>query len=64
MIPPETRSFAGGGLQLIRADLVSGNYFDVLGVDPILGRALNGDHDRSPGNRRATISPPPHAVNN
>jgi predicted permease len=41
--------FAGGGPQLFRADLVSGNYFDVLGVHPILGRALNEEDDRSPG---------------
>lgn len=28
---------------------VSGNYFDVLGVDPALGRVLDPDDDRAPG---------------
>ncbi len=41
--------FAGGGLELIHADLVSGNYFNVLGVHPILGRALNEEDDRAAG---------------
>ena len=30
-------------------ELVSGNTFDVLGVSPILGRALTQDDDRTPG---------------
>lgn len=42
-------SFAGGALQLARADLVSGTYFSVLGVHPILGRTLTEDDDRAPG---------------
>ncbi len=41
--------FADGGLQLFHADLVSGNYFHVLGVRPILGRALNEEDDRVAG---------------
>ena len=30
-------------------DLVSGNYFDVLGVRPAIGRVLNAADDRTPG---------------
>src|SRR5215475_6063375 len=43
-------SVAGGG-QTERADgeLVSGNYFDVLGVRAAMGRVFNQDDDRIPG---------------
>jgi len=30
-------------------DLVSGNYFDVLGVRPVIGRLLNAADDKTPG---------------
>src|SRR5256885_1459363 len=30
-------------------ELVSGNYFEVLGIRPALGRLLTGDDDRAPG---------------
>jgi len=33
----------------VSAELVSGNYFDVLGVRPYAGRLLNQDDDRNPG---------------
>src|SRR5215475_5785217 len=33
----------------VSADLVSGNYFDVLGVRPFAGRLLTQDDDRNPG---------------
>ncbi|MGE0128309.1 MAG: ABC transporter permease [Blastocatellales bacterium] len=43
-------SVAGNG-QTERADgeLVSGNYFEVLGVRPALGRVFNQEDDRTPG---------------
>ncbi|HEY7180842.1 MAG TPA: ABC transporter permease, partial [Blastocatellia bacterium] len=43
-------SVAGAG-QTERADgeLVSGNYFEVLGVRPALGRVFNREDDRTPG---------------
>jgi putative ABC transport system permease protein len=43
-------SVAGAG-QTERADgeLVSGNYFEVLGVRPTLGRVFNQEDDRTPG---------------
>jgi predicted permease len=50
---------AGGGVQMnvsygdqttrVSAALVSGNYFDVLGVRPYAGRLLTQDDDRNPG---------------
>jgi predicted permease len=33
----------------VTAELVSGNYFEVLGVQPILGRSITPDDDRSAG---------------
>ena len=33
----------------VSAELVSGNYFDVLGVRPFAGRLLTADDDRNPG---------------
>src|SRR4030095_10386996 len=39
----------GQATDRVRAELVSGNYFDVLGVDAAAGRALTPDDDRTPG---------------
>ncbi len=33
----------------VRARLVSGNYFEVLGVSPALGRTFSAEEDRAPG---------------
>ena len=33
----------------VTAELVSGNYFDLLGVQPVLGRAITPDDDRAAG---------------
>ena len=35
--------------QWIRAEIVSANFFDLLGVRPILGRTFLPDEDRKPG---------------
>jgi predicted permease len=35
--------------ELVRGEVVSGNYFDVLGVKPFLGRLLSPEDDRAPG---------------
>jgi putative ABC transport system permease protein len=40
---------AGGETELASGELVSGNYFDVLGVPPAIGRNLTPDDDRVPG---------------
>jgi len=39
----------GGEPKLTAAELVSGNYFSVLGVRPALGRLLTTDDDQTPG---------------
>src|SRR5262245_47055492 len=42
-------SIAGRSEPTALGHLVSGNYFSVLGVNPILGRLLGEDDDRTPG---------------
>jgi predicted permease len=39
----------GGSQELLRADLVSGTFFSVLGVKPVLGRVLNEADDQTAG---------------
>ena len=36
---------AGGAVETIQPERVSGNYFSVLGVNPVLGRVLNDEDD-------------------
>lgn len=38
-----------GQTERVDGELVSGNFFDVLGVQPVLGRAFTPDDDRTPG---------------
>ena len=40
---------ARGQAERVDVELVSGNTFDVLGVSPVIGRALTPDDDRTPG---------------
>jgi predicted permease len=40
---------AGATTELVSAELVSGNYFDVLGVGAAVGRTFTLDDDRNPG---------------
>jgi putative ABC transport system permease protein len=49
-------SVAGAG-QTERADgeLVSGNYFEILGVRPALGRVFNQEDDRAPGAHQVVV---------
>jgi len=42
-------TIGSGALEPFRIDLVSGTYFDVLGVRPALGRVLMDSDDRAPG---------------
>src|SRR5688572_5043101 len=42
-------SDASASAELCNAMAVSGNYFQVLGVDPAIGRVFNSDEDRAPG---------------
>jgi predicted permease len=38
-----------GKSERVSGDLVTGNYFDVLGVGPAIGRVLNAGDDKTPG---------------
>ena len=40
---------AGGGREMMHCDLVSGTYFSVLGLRPVLGRLLADSDDQAPG---------------
>jgi predicted permease len=49
-------SVAGKGeSQLVDAELVSGNYFQVLGVQPFLGRVLDSQDETAPGANRVVV---------
>ncbi len=39
----------GSGTEQVRGELVSGNFFDVLGVQAAIGRTLTDNDDRTPG---------------
>jgi predicted permease len=43
------------GSELVRARLVSGNYFEVLGVPALVGRTFTSDEDRTPGARPVVV---------
>ncbi|HSQ19584.1 MAG TPA: ABC transporter permease, partial [Blastocatellia bacterium] len=42
-------SFNNGATERLRGDLVSGNYFSVLGVTPAVGRLIGPEDDDQPG---------------
>ena len=42
-------TFANGAAERLRGDLVTGNYFNVLGVKAALGRLITPDDDTEPG---------------
>ena len=44
-----------GQTERINGELVSGNFFDVLGVAPFAGRLLTPDDDRTPGGHPAAV---------
>ncbi len=45
----------GGQTERVTAEVVSGNYFEVLGVRPILGRAFSQGDDRTPGGHPVVV---------
>jgi predicted permease len=47
----------GGGLDptQLRVDLVSGNYFSMLGVEPVIGRTFTADDDRHAGGHPVVV---------
>jgi predicted permease len=42
-------SHGAGAPESVRGRFVSGNYFDVLGVSPVIGRTFTPEEDRAPG---------------
>ncbi|MFY9554893.1 MAG: ABC transporter permease [Blastocatellia bacterium] len=48
-------SFDNGAAERLRGDLVSGNYFSVLGVKPELGRLIGPEDDQLPGAYPAAV---------
>ncbi len=48
-------SLASGAAERLRGDLVSGNYFSVLGVKPTLGRLIDPDDDTTPGGHAVAV---------
>ncbi len=46
---------AGASPERVTGELVSGNYFDVLGVRPYLGRLFTQEDDRVPGRERVVV---------
>jgi macrolide transport system ATP-binding/permease protein len=48
-------SFANGSTERLRGDLVSGNYFSVLGVKPALGRLIEPDDDNTAGGHPVAV---------
>jgi macrolide transport system ATP-binding/permease protein len=45
----------GGNTDLVWGELVTGNYFDVLQVRPVVGRAFSPDEDRTPGTHPVAV---------
>jgi putative ABC transport system permease protein len=44
-----------GGAEKARGRLVTGNYFETLGVEPLLGRTFTSEEDRVPGSDPAVV---------
>ncbi len=53
--PTPLTLMAGDQAERVTGELVSGNYFDVLGVRPALGRLLTADDDRTPGGHPVVV---------
>ena len=50
------RVAGGANLEKIDVELVSGTYFNTLGVNPILGRVLNDADDQTPGGHPVAVA--------
>ena len=53
--PTSATLTVNGAAERVIAELVSGNYFDVLGVHPALGRSITPDDDRMPGSGTVVV---------
>src|ERR1043166_8594635 len=47
-------SFAGSA-EVVRGELVTGNYYEVLGVGAVVGRTMTADDDRIPGGHPVAV---------
>jgi predicted permease len=56
MFSPHGRVSDGTNLEKINAELVSGTYFDTLGVSPVLGRVLTDADDGAPGGHPVAVA--------
>src|SRR5215207_7834480 len=55
VISPAVNLSDGGGTDRVRCELVSGNYFEVLGVAAAAGRLLSRQDDQSPGSHPVLV---------
>src|SRR3954471_23754687 len=53
--PTPLTLLTGGQAERVSGELVSGNYFDVLGVHAQIGRTLTGDDDKTPGGHPVAV---------
>ena len=53
--PAPVTLLTNGQAERVNGELVSGNYFDVLGVRAIIGRTLAADDDRTPGGHPVAV---------
>ena len=56
MFSTHCRVIDGKNLEKINAELVSGTYFDTLGVSPVLGRVLTDADDGTPGGHPVAVA--------
>src|SRR3984893_16619286 len=52
---PLTMTTTGGQAERVNGELVTGNFFDVLGVRPLVGRLFTPDDDRTPGGHPVAV---------
>jgi predicted permease len=53
--PAPLTLLANGEAERVNGELVSGNYFDVLGVHALIGRTLTPDDDQTPGGHPVAV---------
>jgi predicted permease len=56
LLEPHARIAGGGSMEKVQVELVSGSYFQALGVEPALGRVLTDGDDRTPGGHPVAVA--------